>query len=90
MFIYQSTYFNYVRIIAKIQEINALFNKVYDIVYFREESNRLYHQERHAKQDREELVRERLRNNIREKYGISKKADSSQEGKDIKVKIAAS
>ena len=31
---------------------------------------------RHAKQDQEEHEREKVRNNIREKYGITKKTES--------------
>ena len=39
------------------------------------EAYRVYDQERKAKQDREELEREKFRSNIREKYGLAKKED---------------
>ena len=39
------------------------------------EAYRIYDQERKAKQDREELEREKFRSNIREKYGLAKKED---------------
>ena len=42
----------------------------------REDLNRVYNQERHVKQERDELEREKVRKTIREKYGIAKKAES--------------
>ena len=45
----------------------------------------MYNQERHAKQEREELEREKVRNTIREKYGIAKKAESGVDLKTIQV-----
>ena len=46
----------------------------------------MYDQERKAKQDREEIEREKFRSNIREKYGIAKK-DNLHETRFIKVKL---
>ena len=46
----------------------------------------MYDQERKAKQDREEVEREKFRSNIREKYGIAKK-DNLHENKFIKVRL---
>ena len=51
-------------------------------------ANRVSNQERHEKQNREELEREKVRSAMREKYGIAaKKVDSPQEIKAIQVII---
>ena len=46
----------------------------------------MYDQERKAKQDRDEVEREKFRSNIREKYGIAKK-DNLYEHNFIKVRL---
>lgn len=56
------------------------------IYFYSKEAYRVYDQERKAKQDREEIEREKFRSNIREKYGIAKK-DNLHETRFIKVKL---
>ena len=55
--------------------------------FFREEANRAYTKQRHDKQDRDEIEREKVRNNIREKYGIQKKIDSPREVRAVEVSV---
>ena len=57
-------------------------------IFFREEANRAYTKQRHDKQDRDEIEREKVRNNIREKYGIQKKIDSPREVRAVEVSVS--
>ena len=57
-------------------------------ISFREEANRAYNKQRHDKQDRDEIEREKVRNNIREKYGIQKKIDSPREVRAVEVNVS--
>ena len=65
--------------------LNASFDEIQ--YFFREEANRAYTKQRHDKQDRDEIEREKVRNNIREKYGIQKKIDSPREVRAVEVSV---
>ena len=65
--------------------LDASFDEIQYI--FREEANRAYTKQRHDKQDRDEIEREKVRNNIREKYGIQKKIDSPREVRAVEVSV---
>ena len=72
-------------IIFRTTTLNASFDEIQ--YFFREEANRAYTKQRHDKQDRDEIEREKVRNNIREKYGIQKKIDSPREVRAVEVSI---
>ena len=65
--------------------LDAFFDEIQ--YFFREEANRLYTKQRHDKQDRDEIEREKVRNNIREKYGIQKKIDSPRDVRAVEVSV---
>ena len=65
--------------------LNASFDEIQ--YFFIEEANRAYTKQRHDKQDRDEIEREKVRNNIREKYGIQKKIDSPREVRAVEVSV---
>ena len=71
---------------AQYTTLNASFDDVQ--YFFREEANRAYNKQRHDRQDRDEMEREKVRNNIREKYGIQKKIDSPREVRAVEVSIS--
>ena len=49
--------------------------------FFREEADRQWQEERRKKREKEEYQREKMRENIRQKYGIQKKT-KDKKGKD--------
>jgi hypothetical protein len=50
----------------------------------REEALRVYQEERRKRREKEDLERERLRDGIRQKYGIARKADSFEKNLQVR------
>ena len=55
------------------------------IVICREEAQRQYEEERRKKREQQEYQREKIRDNIRQKYGIERKQPKKPDSKAIEV-----